>query len=292
MAFCGRVTAILDDVTSTGPSSWSTTIRRMRPGRLSRRLRESSPASVAIDSMVITAIYAIRAGLERCDADWVVVMDGDLQELPEAIPALYQRAQSGDDLVLARKRLRRQPLVRRVLAAAYFRALNVLSRLHHEPGVGNFRLLSRANVDWILEHGVNSWLFGLTGDPTRPKAIVDVDYAPRFAGTTSYRWSRRSTWPLKDRVWLVWCSGGLGPATSTSLSRGLTPNQPIPRRWRSHHVPETRRCRQARATRAVCSVRRRLRRDAHQGGLDVLMGREAVRERPDLLLTRAARRVP
>ena len=198
VAFCGRVTAILDDVTSdwavilvddhSTDETWALIEKtaRVEPRICGYRLDGNHGQ-----------FTAIRAGLERCDADWVVVMDGDLQELPEAIPALYQRAQSGHDLVLARKRLRRQPLVRRVLAAAYFRALNVLSRLHHEPGVGNFRLLSRANVDWILEHGVNSWLFGLTGDPTRPKAIVDVDHAPRFAGTTSYRWSRRVNMALE-----------------------------------------------------------------------------------------------
>jgi dolichol-phosphate mannosyltransferase len=118
-------------------------------------------------------------------------MDGDLQELPEAIPELYKVARGGHDLVLARKRIRRQPLIRRFLAASYFRALNTLSRAHHEPRVGNFRMLSRENVRWILARGVHSWLFGLVGDPERPSAIVDVEHAERFAGVTSYRWSRR-----------------------------------------------------------------------------------------------------
>ena len=198
VAFCDRVVAVLEDLTSdwtviliddhSTDETWALIeeVARVEPRICGYRLDVNHGQ-----------FTAIRAGLERCDADWVVVMDGDLQELPEAIPVLYQQAQHGHELVLARKRLRRQPLARRVLAVAYFRTLNVLSRLRHEPGVGNFRLLSRANVDWILAHGVNSWLFGLTGDPARSTAIVDVDHAPRFAGATSYRWSRRINMALE-----------------------------------------------------------------------------------------------
>src|SRR5262245_61322978 len=39
--------------------------------------------------------YAITAGLDVCDGDWVVVMDGDLQDRPEVIPELYAKAQDG-----------------------------------------------------------------------------------------------------------------------------------------------------------------------------------------------------
>ena len=45
---------------------------------------------------------AITAGLEHADGDWVVVIDCDLQDPPEASPELYRKAQEGYDVVVAR----------------------------------------------------------------------------------------------------------------------------------------------------------------------------------------------
>jgi len=154
----------------------------------------------------------IRAGLSTCDADWVVVMDADLQEPPEFIPALYEAAVAGHDLVLACKVTRNQPGLQRVLTGVFYRALNLLASERYDPGVGNFRILSRRNVAWILEHGVDSWLYGLLGDPALPRTLVDFEHSARHAGETSYRWGGRLKmgWTgLKDAV-------NPGPALSLS----------------------------------------------------------------------------
>lgn len=47
--------------------------------------------------------YAISAGLKYAKGEWVVVMDCDLQNRPEDIPALYAKAQEGWDVVHARR---------------------------------------------------------------------------------------------------------------------------------------------------------------------------------------------
>ena len=47
--------------------------------------------------------YAITAGLNACDGDWVVVMDGDLQDRPEVIPELYAKVQIGYDVVFVER---------------------------------------------------------------------------------------------------------------------------------------------------------------------------------------------
>ena len=47
--------------------------------------------------------YAISAGLKFAKGEWIVVMDCDLQNRPEDIPALYQKAQEGWDIVHARR---------------------------------------------------------------------------------------------------------------------------------------------------------------------------------------------
>lgn len=47
--------------------------------------------------------YAISAGLRYAKGKWIVVMDCDLQNRPEDIPALYQKALEGWDIVHARR---------------------------------------------------------------------------------------------------------------------------------------------------------------------------------------------
>ena len=47
--------------------------------------------------------YAISAGLKYAKGEWIVVMDCDLQNRPEDIPALYQKALEGWDIVHARR---------------------------------------------------------------------------------------------------------------------------------------------------------------------------------------------
>jgi polyisoprenyl-phosphate glycosyltransferase len=46
---------------------------------------------------------AITAGLAAAEGRWTVVMDCDLQDPPELVPALYERAQAGAEMVLARR---------------------------------------------------------------------------------------------------------------------------------------------------------------------------------------------
>src|SRR5207237_9489251 len=68
---------------------------------------------------------AITAGLAASRGRWVVVMDCDLQDLPEEIPRLYAKALEGYDVVLCRREERRQSLPRRLAASSYFRVHNL-----------------------------------------------------------------------------------------------------------------------------------------------------------------------
>ena len=58
--------------------------------------------------------YAITAGLENASGDWVIVMDCDLQDVPEEIEKLYSKAQEGFDVVLARRSNRKDKVFQKV----------------------------------------------------------------------------------------------------------------------------------------------------------------------------------
>ena len=72
---------------------------------------------------------AIFAGLHHTKGEWIVVMDGDLQDQPEDIIPMYRRAVSGPyDVVVARRMERQDPLIRKVTSRLFYTLFNLLSK--------------------------------------------------------------------------------------------------------------------------------------------------------------------
>jgi dolichol-phosphate mannosyltransferase len=94
---------------------------------------------------------AITAGLDHTRGEWVVVMDCDLQDRPEEIPALYQRAQDGYDVVLARRALRQDNAFKRVSSAMFYRVLSYLTGVEQDPLVANFGMYSQRVIRVLTE---------------------------------------------------------------------------------------------------------------------------------------------
>ena len=63
--------------------------------------------------------YAITAGLDQAQGDYIVVMDCDLQDQPKEIIKLYNKAQEGFDVVLARRKERKDNFLK-VLSSKRF----------------------------------------------------------------------------------------------------------------------------------------------------------------------------
>ncbi|HAA57373.1 MAG TPA: glycosyltransferase, partial [Myxococcales bacterium] len=131
--------------------------------------------------------YGITAGLDLCDGDWVVVMDCDLQDRPEEIPRLYEKAQEGFDVVLAERADRQDRFLKILTSRLFFRVFNFLSDLKYNGDVGNFRIISRRVVDAIRPIREQLRFFGgmveWAGFPT---TSIPVKHAARFAGTSTY----------------------------------------------------------------------------------------------------------
>ncbi|MGE0201653.1 MAG: glycosyltransferase family 2 protein [Candidatus Melainabacteria bacterium] len=93
---------------------------------------------------------AITAGLSLSRGRWTVVMDCDLQDPPEYIKHLYDRAREGYDLVLGKRKGKQHTLLRRLGSRAYFAVLNRLMTYPIDPEYGTFSILSRPVVDGFL----------------------------------------------------------------------------------------------------------------------------------------------
>jgi dolichol-phosphate mannosyltransferase len=131
--------------------------------------------------------YAITAGLDAARGEWTVIMDCDLQDQPEEISGLLALAEQGYDVVLARRKVRRDRLPKRIFSRLFYVVFNFLSGYRMDPTVGAFRIMHRRVVDAYLSMREVSRLFGglieWLGFET---AYLDVEHASRYDGRSSY----------------------------------------------------------------------------------------------------------
>ena len=130
---------------------------------------------------------ALAAALDHVTGDLTVLMDGDLQDPPEAVPTLVEWYQQGYDVVYVRRIDRKESSWLRACYYLFYRLLAALSALQLPLDAGDFGLMSRRVVDQIRtmpEHhrylrGLRTWVgFRQIGIP--------IERAARHAGRTKY----------------------------------------------------------------------------------------------------------
>jgi polyisoprenyl-phosphate glycosyltransferase len=130
---------------------------------------------------------ALTAALDHVTGDAVVVMDGDLQDVPEAIPQFVERFQQGYDVVYAQRVRRKEPWPLRLCYFVFYRIMAKLSDVRLPLDSGDFGLMSRRVIDQVRrmpEHhrylrGMRSWVgFRQTGLP--------VEREERHSGKSKY----------------------------------------------------------------------------------------------------------
>lgn len=135
---------------------------------------------------------AVSAGLRHAHGQAVVIIDADLQDPPEVIPAMLDKWRAGYDVVYGVRHSRAGESWFKLLTAKWFyRLLNGIADTRIPMDTGDFRLLSRRALDALLQmgethrllRGMSSWIgftqYGLT-----------YERAVRFAGATKYPLSK------------------------------------------------------------------------------------------------------
>lgn len=145
--------------------------------------------------------YAITAGLDHADGDWIVVMDCDLQDPPEEIKTLYHMARQGYDIVFARRCDRSDSLTKVIQGAVFYAFLSWLTGEPYDRTVANFSISSRKVVQAFREYRERDRSFPMVMRRVGfSRTTVDVAHAPRFAGTTSYSFRKLLSFALQNVV--------------------------------------------------------------------------------------------
>jgi polyisoprenyl-phosphate glycosyltransferase len=131
---------------------------------------------------------AITAGMDHADGDAVVIMDADLQDPPEVVPALVARWREGHEVVYA-VRVRRggETWTKRLLAATFYKTFRRLASVDVPLDAGDFRLVDRKVIDALKQvRELHRFVRGLTCWVGFSQSAVGYERAPRHAGVTKY----------------------------------------------------------------------------------------------------------
>lgn len=136
--------------------------------------------------------YAITAGIHASESDWLVVMDGDLQDRPEVIPELYKKAQEGYEVVFVSRMNRPEKLYYKVAQKLFYKLLNLFSGLDFNSKQANFSIIKKNVVNAFNLFPENSRFYVSTikwlGFKT---SFLNADHGTRFSGSPSYTLRKR-----------------------------------------------------------------------------------------------------
>lgn len=144
---------------------------------------------------------ALTAGIARATGDCVVVMDGDLQDPPEAIADLVAKWKQGYQVVFAERSSRSETGVRSLGQRIFYPIMRLVTELPTVQEAGVFGLMDRVVVDEFdrLEErnrfipGLRTWLGFRQG-------AVPYDRADRAKGKPKQSFSRLVTYALDGMV--------------------------------------------------------------------------------------------
>jgi glycosyltransferase involved in cell wall biosynthesis len=136
--------------------------------------------------------YAITAGLHNSNGEWVVVMDGDLQDRPEVIPELYEKAQEGYDVVFVSRQNRQEGKLYLLAQNIFYLILRVLSGMDFNSRQANFSIISRKVVEAFKTFPENARFYGSTIKWLGFNGTqIFADHGQRLSGSPSYTIKKR-----------------------------------------------------------------------------------------------------
>lgn len=136
---------------------------------------------------------AVSAGINNCNGDYALIIDGDLQDPPELLPAMLKTAMNGDFSVVYGTRSERkgESFFKKLTAKLFYRFLNSLSEVKLPLDTGDFRLIDKKVIEGFKSlKEKNKYIRGLISWVGYRQTAFPYVREKRFAGTTKYPLSK------------------------------------------------------------------------------------------------------
>lgn len=146
-------------------------------------------------------ISAITAGLDKTKGDWVIVMDCDLQDRPEEIINLYNKAQEGYDVVFARRAQRQDNPIKIFISNIFYAIYSFATDSKYDPAICNFSIASRKVIDnyCSMREMHRAYVIYLKWLGFK-QTTIDVEHNDRHEGKSSYNFKKRMKLALEILV--------------------------------------------------------------------------------------------
>ncbi|HHH37674.1 MAG TPA: glycosyltransferase [Epsilonproteobacteria bacterium] len=134
---------------------------------------------------------AIVAGLDFAQGDWIVVMDCDLQDQPEDIIKLYNKALEGYDIVFGRRSERKDSIYKKLSSRLFYIVNDYFTENKMDNTVANFSIISREVLKSVQKFKEQNRVYSLYVNWVGFRKIeIDVEHAKRAEGKSSYTLSK------------------------------------------------------------------------------------------------------
>ncbi|HEY5958275.1 MAG TPA: glycosyltransferase family 2 protein [Polyangiaceae bacterium] len=141
---------------------------------------------------------AFLSGMQVAKGDAIVLLDGDLQDPPEVIPALYAEWQRGNDVVYGRRSEREGSRLFAVACRVFYKIFRRVSNVSMPLDAGDFSLMDRKVVKAMLElPEADQFLRGLRAWVGFKQIGVDYVRPNRVFGQSNNNWVKNVWWAKK-----------------------------------------------------------------------------------------------
>lgn len=154
---------------------------------------------------------AIMAGLRYARGDFVLLLDGDLEEPPETLPVFQAKLEEGYEVAIGIRSTPRSSPFKRTAARAFTVIFNVLSDYKIEGNTTSMRLMTRRFVEYMLRFNETPFLPGFTSWIGLPIGYVPVPWVEQ---------ARQSSYTLKRL--LHHARTGIIGFSTTIMRKGIT----------------------------------------------------------------------
>jgi dolichol-phosphate mannosyltransferase len=134
---------------------------------------------------------AITAGLDYAQGNWVVVMDCDLQDQPEEIIKLYNKAQEGYDIVWGQRVQRQDSFFKKTSSKLFHIIYNYFTELNKDETIANFSIVSHQVINQMLKMKEQNRNYPIFVEWLGFKSTqIPIKHASRECGKSSYTFNK------------------------------------------------------------------------------------------------------
>jgi polyisoprenyl-phosphate glycosyltransferase len=134
---------------------------------------------------------AVQAGYKYARGEWIIQMDGDLQNPPEDIPKLLVKRDEGFDIVYGVRKNRKDPLFRKFASQAMRYVMRQMLDIELPEDISTFRLMRASTAKLLTDLPERKkFLSALACWIGAKYTTIDVGHSARASGKTKYNLSK------------------------------------------------------------------------------------------------------